>query len=225
LKQLLDNTRPRIVLQLDPWHGYTGREWRDKAEYSMMKEMITLLNINPQDMHPNLPSKPSRRGHEYAEVEELKQLYDRAHVDALYVVPLDYDMYKHIRKPGQYSHSLVLPAGSEIWCHLYDDTLNCRPEKAFRTAGPVTLKKDLLIKKSTMTYKIVDERIFIEPEKQDGGSKGNRKGNTLENSHELDLDWDDDEDDEDEYRSRKPKKEIMHPFQPTFCKLNKIKPM
>lgn len=224
LKQLFDNTRPRIVLRLDPLHGYTGREWRDDAEYNMVKEILTLLNINPQDMHSNLPSRPGRNGHEYVELESLKRLFDRTHVDAMYVIPLDYDMYKHIRKPRQYSQGLILPAGSEIWSHLYDDTLNIRKGKAFRTAGPVTLLKDLLIKKSTMPYTIVDERIFTEPEKPERRDKRNRKGSTPKNPFELDLDWDDDDDDDDD-ESRSSEKQIIYPFQVTFCKLNKIRPM
>jgi hypothetical protein len=148
ISQLIGNSRPRAVLQLDLHHPLQGWSWLRSVEYDDVRGALKLFNVNPRKMHPKFPNLSYRNGKEFILPRDLKELWDNATYGGRYVMPIDLDLLDYHRNRDHYLTGLVLHKGDEIWMHDY-----------LNGSGSISvpLQKDLTILRRNLAYHITDD--------------------------------------------------------------------
>lgn len=148
LAQLIRNSRPRAVLQLDLYHPHEGWSWQRTVEYDDVREALRLFNVNPRKMHRKFPNLAYRNGKEFILPADLKELWDNATYGGRYVMPIDLNLVEFHRDRDHYHTGIILHKGDEIWMHDY-----------LNGSGSISvpLQKDLTILRKDLVYHISDD--------------------------------------------------------------------
>ncbi len=150
---LLDNTHPRVVLQLDLHFPYKGSQWTQFAQYDQVKPSLDLFNINPRKMHSGFPDLPERDGYEYITPKNLKRLWYNCPYRGQYVLPFHLRRLSgYVEQRNHFHRGLLLHKGCQIRLHNY--------EMGTGTFA-VPLERDLILYKINWPYHFGDDNQTI----------------------------------------------------------------